>query len=383
MGIVVARIEVPTQIGLKIDAEGDEVGRLQDYLKKFGYIRPDEETLYGLRIDLQKATEQPEPKVFDDNTQQALRSFQEFNKLPTTGILDKATINLMLKPRCGMPDFVVSAGEVDDYVYSGRKWSKLALKYMFQNFTPDLNQTVIKRAIRDAFNQWDTNSKLSISEVSTGADVELSWGSGDHGCGNHFDGPSGVLAHAYYPEDGRVHFDEDEQWTDDDPPSGIDLETVALHEFGHTLGLAHSNDTNAVMYAYYGGRRRDLRSDDIEGIQYIYGKPTTKPPIPPICPIAATVSVSTLQVMHANIQFLRVFRDEIVLKSMFKTSFEEILDRYYQFTPTINRRMETSPTFRKMVKSIVYPFIVSAKWAASITLASMRHRDQHLHRMRI
>ena len=372
------RIEVPVQIGLKIEDEGDEVGRLQDYLKRFGYIRPDVDTMYGLRIDLQKAAEQPEPKVFDNKTQQALESFQKFNKLQVSGVLDKATINLMLKPRCGMPDFVVSAGEVDDYVYIGRKWSKLALKYMFQNFTPDLSQTVVKRAIRDAFYQWDSNSRLSFSEVSSGADVEISWGSGDHGCGNHFDGPSGVLAHAYYPQDGRVHFDEDELWTDDNPPSGIDLESVALHEFGHTLGLAHSNDTNAVMYAYYGGRRRDLRQDDIDGIQYIYGKEPDR-----WCPIAKTVSGSTLLVMHANIQFLRVFRDEIVLKSMFKASFEQILDRYYRFTPTINKRMETSPTFRNMVKCIVYPFIVSTKWVASMALTSMRDRDSIHHRMRL
>lgn len=369
------RIEVPIQIGLKIEDEGDEVGRLQDYLKRFGYIRPDVDTMYGLRIDLQKAAEQPEPKVFDNKTQQALESFQKFNKLQVSGVLDKATINLMLKPRCGMPDFVVSAGEVDDYVYIGRKWSKLALKYMFQNFTPDLSQTVVKRAIRDAFNQWDSNSRLSISEVSSGADVEISWGSGDHGCGNHFDGPSGVLAHAYYPQDGRVHFDEDELWTDDNPPSGIDLESVALHEFGHTLGLAHSNDTNAVMYAYYGGRRRDLRQDDIDGIQSIYGKNGG------ICLIAQAVSVSSLPVMHAYLQFLRVYRDEIVLKSAFKDSFEQILDRYYRLTPSIHRRMETSPTFRNIVKCAVYHFIFSTKLAASITQSSMRHREHSHHRL--
>lgn len=369
------RIEVPTQIGLKIEDEGDEVGRLQDYLKRFGYIRPDMDTLYGLRIDLQKAAERPEPKVFDDKTQQALRSFQEFNKLPITGVLDKSTINLMLKPRCGMPDLVVSAGEVDDYVYSGKKWSKLALKYMFQNFTPDLSQTVVKNAIRDAFSQWDSNSKLSISEVSSGADVEISWVSGDHGDLYPFDGPSGVLAHAFYPEDGRVHFDEDELWTDDNPPSGIDLESVALHEFGHTLGLAHSNDTNAVMYAYYGGRRRDLRQDDIDGIKSIYGKDDRN------CTIAKAVSASKLPAMHAYLQFLRAYRDEVVMKSAFKVSFEQLLDNYYRFTPSINRRMETSPTFRNIVKCAVYPFIFSTKLAASLTLASRRHHDHTLYRL--
>jgi hypothetical protein len=211
--------------------------------------------------------------------------------------------------------------------------------------------------------------------------VEISWESGDHGDGYPFDGPSGVLAHAFYPEDGRVHFDEDELWTDDDPPSGIDLETVALHEFGHTLGLAHSNDTSAVMYAYYGGRRRDLRQDDVDGIQYIYGKPTTPPPVPPICPIASVVSLSTLPEMHEYLQFLRAYRDEVVLKSAFKESFEQLLDNYYRFTPSINRRLEASPKFRKIVECAVYPFIFSTKLAASLALASRRHHDHTLHRL--
>ncbi len=368
------RKEVPTQIGLKIEDEGDEVERLQNYLRRFGYIRPEMDTMYGLKIDLQKVAEIPEPKVFDNKTQQALRGFQEFNKLPITGVLDKATINLMLKPRCSMPDFVVSAGEVDDYVYSGRKWAKMALTYMYDNFTPDLTQTVVRRALRGAFDQWDSKSCLSFSEAKTGADITLSWESGDHGDGYPFDGTLGVLAHAFYPEDGRIHFDEDELWTDDNPPSGIDLASVALHEIGHSLGLAHSNDTQAVMYAYYGGRRRDLRSDDIAGIQSIYGKGP--------CCVATTVAASSLPVIHTYAQFLRVFRDEIILKSAYRNTFEEILDRYYGHTPFISKRMESSPMFRNVVKCIVFPFVIYTKWAASLALSSTRHRN-HTHHMHL
>jgi len=52
---------------------------------------------------------------------------------------------------------------------------------------------------------------------------------------------------------------------------GYDIYSVALHEIGHSLGLEHNNtDSTTVMYPYYhadGG----LGSDDIAGIQAIYG----------------------------------------------------------------------------------------------------------------
>ncbi|HEV8574296.1 MAG TPA: matrixin family metalloprotease [Dehalococcoidia bacterium] len=54
------------------------------------------------------------------------------------------------------------------------------------------------------------------------------------------------------------------------PDGRYDLESVILHENGHAAGLGHSADTNAVMYAYYGGLRRELHRDDIDGISFLY-----------------------------------------------------------------------------------------------------------------
>lgn len=53
--------------------------------------------------------------------------------------------------------------------------------------------------------------------------------------------------------------------------SNYDLYTVALHEFGHALGLGHSNLANAVLYPSYNGMDYGLSSDDIAGIRAIYG----------------------------------------------------------------------------------------------------------------
>ncbi len=49
-----------------------------------------------------------------------------------------------------------------------------------------------------------------------------------------------------------------------------DLFTVAMHEFGHTLGLGQSSVGGSVMYPTYTGVKQGLASDDIAGIRSIY-----------------------------------------------------------------------------------------------------------------
>ena len=100
---------------------------------------------------------------------------------------------------------------------------------------------------------------------------------GERQCGSKFDGKGRVLAHAYYPRDGRIHFDDEEHYSE--TGSGWwfvrtkqSLSWVAAHEIGHALGLKHSNVGNSVMWPTAKIGRPKLDQDDIKGIQSLYGK---------------------------------------------------------------------------------------------------------------
>ena len=75
----------------------------------------------------------------------------------------------------------------------------------------------------------------------------------------------------------------------------IDVQSVVLHEFGHALGLGHSADASAVMYANYcsGCNKRALAADDIAGAASIYGGSGTVPTATPPPPTATATATPT------------------------------------------------------------------------------------------
>ena len=166
------------------------------------------------------------------------------------------------------------------------KWDSPDINFYFINGTEKLEGDTEKDLVRQALAMWAAQAPLQFTEVNieSDADIVIGWAVGNHGDGDPFDGPGDVLGHSTFPnpfDDRQVflHFDDDERWVNSDS-SDVDLLTVAAHEIGHTLGLAHSDDPDALMYPSYSGPHRSLGRDDIAGIQDLYGLSSNPPPAP-------------------------------------------------------------------------------------------------------
>ena len=197
-------------------------------------------------------------------------------------VFPASTALIQGRPVYFCPGPLTPVGPLADYAKRGEGWDgpglgSAALTYHFVNGTADVSGTLEFNEVRRALNIWSKYAQITWTETSTAnrnRSLDISWVSGDHGDGYPFDGTGKVLAHCFYPSPsnsetiaGDLHFDEAETWRIN---ADVDVFSVALHEGGHGLGLDHSDDPSAVMYAYYSGVVSDLHDDDIAGIRSLY-----------------------------------------------------------------------------------------------------------------
>ncbi|XP_077532600.1 matrix metalloproteinase-2-like isoform X2 [Haemaphysalis longicornis] len=277
--------------------------KMMNFLERFGYMG-----------DTSRNAVLPSDNLrTEQGFRSALKRMQRFAGLSPTGKLDEATMAMMKRPRCGVPDVIGHAERVRRYALQGAKWDKTELTWSVEEFPRRADRNMIRTQIGKALKVWSDASKLRFTEMSSigrrrrpgddsdgGADISVSFARLDHGDGYSFDGPGTVLAHAFFPGEGMggdAHFDADENWITGTPSrdsNEVSLFAVAAHEFGHSLGLSHSSVPGSLMYPYYQGVKEDfqLPYDDKVGIQRLYGAkyPTKWASMQPIIPRTTTSS---------------------------------------------------------------------------------------------
>ncbi|UCC30187.1 MAG: matrixin family metalloprotease [Phycisphaerales bacterium] len=179
------------------------------------------------------------------------------------------------------------------------RWDETDLTWCLSDTVSGINEQAQLDAVERAVAAWEAVSALTFSEAPSCevADIRISFRSKRHeGDAFRFDGPGGILAHAFFPgspKPGEVHLDADEDWALEPEEGKFDLFTVVLHEVGHALGLVHSTCDCViapcgcvVMGPTYPSSGMKLPSkEDKEAIINLYGsadgtippKPISKP----------------------------------------------------------------------------------------------------------
>ena len=131
----------------------------EDYLTKYGYLP---------QSDLETGAQRTEQQLTD-----AVRNLQFFAGLNVTGNLDQNTLQLMTKPRCGVPDVTYNGYRnrrtirVKRYNLQGQRWSRTSLKWNLRTFPEDTNmdKNSVRWVLATALSLWAKQTGLTFTEV--------------------------------------------------------------------------------------------------------------------------------------------------------------------------------------------------------------------------
>jgi len=172
-------------------------------------------------------------------------------------------------------------------ISGGLRWlsSSFPVSYFIDPAGSGLDAASTTSAVVNAFNTWDAQEHpagtfFTSTSSASGAEITVAW--------EGMDGSGGALATAsilYNPATKAIvhvdiRFDSGDSWFVSTNPNqctsvggSFDIENVAAHEIGHSVGLGHASDSRLTMYQYASPGetlKRSLGVGDQKGLDKLY-----------------------------------------------------------------------------------------------------------------
>jgi Matrixin. len=251
------------------------------------------------------------------------------------------------------------------YVLTNSKWAESSVPVVYTSSVPSAYKTAIGNASK-TWSQAGANIAFHNSSSTTNA-VNISFVdklppmSGEPAPWDAVAGTYNLVYSSnnsrYYSSD--IRFKSGAGWSSS---VGPDLESVALHEFGHALGLGHTqilNYTKSIMWTTTPPvvNRRNLLSDDIAGIKAKYGTHKSSSINP-----TGNVFVSASNLSEYEKEIFQ--RNELMEKSIFDANQIVTVSLYY--LPLSDEKLtdQADLIIRGTIKETL-----PAKWSTSDGLA--------------
>jgi hypothetical protein len=191
-------------------------------------------------------------------------------------------------------DFTVLEGEIGvTWVPTGDKWPVGSIPVPIQIYANTGDVANESTAVQNAMATWTAAACSYFQYTYAGGAACLADTYDGTNCVLWVPGTSGstlATSHWWYDLANNIletdiKFYDGHLWSTTTPPTSNDIESVALHELGHSLGLDHTPISAAVMYYQIttGTMKRSLHSDDLNGVCALY-------PGPPIAPSGLTAT---------------------------------------------------------------------------------------------